>query len=47
MIKDFVISDNSSDNFHLFAMALSQTDGLERLDINEISENVYTLKRTK
>lgn len=47
MIKDFVISNNSSDNFHLFATALSQTDGLERLDINEISKNIYTLKRTK
>ena len=44
MIKDFVISNNNLDNFHLFAMALSQTDGTARLDINKISKNIYTLK---
>lgn len=45
MIKDFVISNNNLDNFHLFAMALSQTDGTARLDINKISKNIYTLKK--
>lgn len=33
MIKDFVISNNNLDNFHLFAMALSQTDGLQDLTL--------------
>ena len=45
MIKDFVISNNNLDNFHLFVMALSQTDGTARLDINKISKNIYTLKK--
>ncbi|MEI3251400.1 MAG: hypothetical protein V8R79_01120 [Candidatus Gastranaerophilaceae bacterium] len=47
IIKDFVISNNNLDNFHLFAMALSQPDGTARLDINKISKNIYTLKRIK
>lgn len=47
ILKDFDINNNSFDNLHLFAMALSQTDEPARLNINEISKNVYTLKRTK
>lgn len=47
VIKEINNLNNHTDYSSLFAMALSQTDGLERLDINEISKNVYTLKRIK
>ena len=47
-----IIKEINSHNLHivyksLFAMILSQADNSTWLDINEISKNVYTLKRIK